>query len=392
MSRKVFVFTVAAVLLSSLGVAHAAGFRLLYSFNGPDGAFPTSAPIFDSSGTLYATTSLGGSCPAFDDGCGTVFKIAPDGTQTVIYAFQGGAMDGDGPLGKLVRDANGNFFGVTRNGGGNGCDLGRGCGSVFKLTSGGAEKVLHIFPGGADGSNPTDLAADGLGTLYGTTTYGGSHDLGTVFRVSPNGKFKVLYSFAGGKDGANPVGSLIVDKQGNLYGTTQFGGDNTCSSGCGTVFQLTPDGKEKILYAFRGAADGYQPMAGLLASRDGAFYGTTFFGGGDNDCGTVFRLTDAGEESVLHAFTADDGCFPVASLIEDKNGNLYGTTMHGGPSFLGTVFRLTPDGQHTVLYDFLGEDDGCVPQGAVTRHKGRLYGTSLTCGRAFDGTVFRVRS
>lgn len=393
MSQKFSVSILMASWLGSLGLAHAASFEVIHSFNGPDGAFPISTPIFDDSGTLYATTSIGGSCSGFSDGCGTVFSLAPNGDQQVLYAFKGGATDGDGPQGSLVRDADGNLFGITRNGGGVGCDLGRGCGTVFRLDSNGTEKVLHIFTGESDGGNPTDLVADSLGTLYGTTTYGGTRNAGTVFRISPKGKFKRLYNFSGGKDGGSPGGRLVVYSDGNLYGTTQFGGNTgNCSSGCGTVFQLAPDGKEKVLYAFRGGAeDGYQPMAGLLLGRDGAFYGTTFFGGSDSDCGTVFRLTAAGEETMLHAFNGDNGCFPQAGVIEDNRGMLYGATMHGGPSFLGTVFKLVPNGKTHVLYTFAGEEDGCVPQATLARHKGRLYGTALTCGSTFNGTVFRVQ-
>lgn len=377
-------------VIISLGTAHAADFMPVYSFNGPDGAFPMSTPVFDSAGNLYATTFLGGSCPAFEDGCGTVFKIAADGTESVLHAFKGQAADGDGPLGNFVRDAGGNFFGATQRGGGDGCDQGRGCGTIFKLTSGGSERLLYVFSGGKDGSSPNGLTADDLGTLYGTTMSGGSHGFGTVFRVSPTGKFKLLYSFAGGRDGANPAGSLVVDKKGNLYGTTQFGGNDACSSGCGTVFQLNPDGRETVIYAFRGADEGDQPMAGLLPDGSGGFYGTTFYGGSAG-CGTVFRLTAKGEETVLHAFTEEDGCSPQASLIRDREGNLYGTTQLGGANYLGTVFQLAPDGKESVLYAFTGGNDGALPEAALVKHKGQLYGTALTGGETFNGTVFRVK-
>ncbi|HEY1637474.1 MAG TPA: choice-of-anchor tandem repeat GloVer-containing protein [Rhizomicrobium sp.] len=379
-----------SALLASTAIVQAADFHPLYSFAGPDGAFPMSTPIFDGDGNLYATTFLGGSCPAFEDGCGTVFVIAADGTESVLHAFKGQAADGDGPLGNFVRDGDGNFFGVTQRGGGHGCDQDRGCGTVFRLTSGGREKLLYAFAGGNDGSSPNGLVTDSLGTLYGTTMFGGSHGFGTVFRVSPRGKFKLLYSFAGGSDGGNPAGSLVLDNKGNLYGTTQFGGSDDCSTGCGTVFQVRSDGGEKVVYAFRGGDEGYQPMAGLLPDGNGGYYGTTFYGGGDG-CGTVFHLDSGGKEAVLHNFTEQDGCSPQATLIGDKQGNLYGTTQLGGADSFGTVFQLAPDGQESVLYAFTGAGDGCLPEAALVKHKGQLYGTALTCGSTFNGTVFSVR-
>jgi uncharacterized repeat protein (TIGR03803 family) len=219
---------------------------------------------------------------------------------------------------------------------------------------------------------------------------GGSHGFGTVFRVSPKGRFKLLYSFAGDSDGANPAGSLVLDRKGNLYGTTQFGGSDDCSSGCGTVFKLSPGGEEKILYAFHGGSDGYQPMAGLLPDRSGGYYGTTFYGGSDG-CGTLFQLGSAGNEAIRHSFTEQDGCSPQATLIRDKQGNLYGTTMGGGANYLGTVFRLAPDDKESVLYAFTGGNDGALPEAALAKHQGQLYGTALTGGGTFNGTVFSVK-
>ena len=214
---------------------------VLHAFgSGSDGLYPEATLIADKGGNLYGTTSIGGSgsCSGYyGPGCGTVFKLAPDGSETVLYSFQGGS-DGEEPNAALIADGNGNLYGTTFIGGGTGCG-GFGCGTVFEITSGGAEMVLYSFPGGNDGESPAGLVADKKGNFYGTTVSGGAYGLGTAFRLAPGGTETVLHSFGYGVDGATPL-PLIEGGKGDFYGTTYSGGGGDCGEGygCGTVFKL----------------------------------------------------------------------------------------------------------------------------------------------------------
>src|SRR5450631_3649040 len=217
--------------------------------------------------------------------------------------------------------------------------------------------VLYNFTGSPDGAAPfADLVRDSEGNLYGTTLVGGNNS-GTVFEVSANGTETILHTFRGKRDGSEPWAGLVRDRQGNLYGTTGNGG----AFNFGVVFEVTKAGKERVLYSFAGLPDGQHPMAGLVRDAAGNFHGTTSGGGGGNcnygaGCGTVFMLSKSGTETVLHSFTGGtmDGATPVARLVRDASGNLYGTTNGGGASGLGTVFKVDPTGKETVLYSYAG--------------------------------------
>jgi uncharacterized repeat protein (TIGR03803 family) len=302
--------------------------KVLYSFTGPDGQNPAAGLIGDAEGNLYGTTSTGGTSLIY----GTVFEVTSTGTEKTLYSFTGGA-DAATPYAGLTRDAQGNLYGTTLHGG-NGA---RGEGTVFEITSAGTEKVLHRFHG-ADGQNPAaGLTPDAQGNLYGTTIGGGAFGHGTVFVLTSAGAEKVLYSFTGGADGSQPWSGLILDTQGDLYGTTLFGG----ASGLGTVFEITPAGAENVLYSFSGA-DGQNPIGELVRDAQANLYGTTQFGGASGG-GTVFELTSTGIEKVLYGFTGGtDGSEPVAGVIRDPQGNLYGTTENGGASGVGTIFEVIP--------------------------------------------------
>jgi uncharacterized repeat protein (TIGR03803 family) len=202
--------------------------------------------------------------------------------------------------------------------------------------------------------------------------------------------FTQLYQFVGGSGGANPIAGLVPDAAGNLYGTTSAGGviGGTCKilGGCGVVFKLDTSGTETVLYRFTGLADGTYPLAGLVLDAAGNLYGTTSGGGvvagTCNGCGVVFKLDTAGTETVLHSFTGSpDGDSPRAGLVRDAAGNLYGTTLGGGTSNLGTVFKLDPAGTETVLHSFSGPDGSAPTAGLVLDAAGNLYGT--TSGTAF---------
>ena len=381
-------------------------FTVLHSFTGPtgDGAIPAAPVIMDAAGNLYGTTAFGGltNCSVFGDvGCGTVFKLDPSGHETVLHMFSGG--DGAFPAAGLLRDATGNLFGTTVNGGSAGFCRNFGCGTVFKLDPAGNLTVLHAFTGGSDGGNPTaGLITDVAGNLYGTTGFGGTFGNGTVFKLDASGNETVLHSFTGA-DGIEPSAPLIRDATGNLYSTAFRGGSaGSCNNfGCGTVFKLDPLGNLTVLHAFTGGSDGRNPSAGLARDPAGNLYGTTD-GGGPADVGIVFKLDSLGNLMVLHAFIGGDGAnvtlegIPAAGLIRDAAGNLFGAAFRGGDQGLGTVFKLDPllDPLHnlTVLHSFTGGSDGSGPLASLIMDAaGNLYGTasSFMVSGGF-GTVFKL--
>jgi len=363
--RIALALTIVAVTAVGTTVpAHAQTLSVLYEFTGTaDGANPAAGLVRDPRGNLYGTTGGGGipgSC--LGNGCGVVFKLDQGGQQTVLHSFDftGNGWDGAHPSGTLVRDPQGNLYGTTWLGGNGPClDPATGfrvsCGTVFKLGRDGKETVIYNFTGyPGDGVGvPAGLVRDARGSLYGTTYWGGSGGSGIVFKVDKDGHETVLHSFTGGSDGANPWAGLIRDEQGNLYGTTDYGGSGGCDNGvvlgCGTVFKLDKDGHQTVLYSFTGA-DGAYPDAALFRDEYGNLYGTTLYGGGGRcddgahlGCGTVFKLDKDGQQTVLYSFTGADGACPAAALFPDEYGNLYGTTLYGGSFNAGTVFKLTPE-------------------------------------------------
>jgi uncharacterized repeat protein (TIGR03803 family) len=330
---------------------------LVYSFAGgaANGATPQGL-VQGSDGNFYGATSQGGSGPC-QGGCGAVFKLTPTGVQTGLYFFSGGS-DG-GVANGLVQGSDGNFYGTTAYGGVTNSQCGPGgCGVVFKLTPVGIESALYSFvAGSADGALPNASVMQGTdGNFYGTTIYGGASNDGTAFKVTPAGVETVLHSFAGGTDGALPQTPLTEGSDGNFYGTTPNGGVN----GFGTVFKLTPAGAETVLYSFAGGTgDGAIPGTGLIQGSDGNFYGTTNSGGNSgcfNGCGVLFKITPAGAESVLYLFTASTGSGAQApapsSLIQGSDGNFYVATFNGGQFGAGALYKITPSGAATVLYSF----------------------------------------
>jgi uncharacterized repeat protein (TIGR03803 family) len=239
------------------------------------------------------------------------------------------------------------------------------------------------------------LVRDAAGNLYGTTQYGGTNGgFGTVFKLDAAGKLTLLHSFAGTPDGEDPYAGLLRDKLGNLYGTTQYGGTG---GGFGTVFKLDAAGKLTLLHSFSGTPDGENPLAGLLRDGAGNLYGTTKYGGTGGGYGTVFKLSAKGKLILLYSFTGTpDGENPYARLIRDASGNLYGTTFYGGTSGYGTVFKLDTAGKLTILHSFNSAPDGANPLGGLILDKaGNLYGTTsdggdLSCGFSGCGTVFKI--
>ena len=342
-----------------------AGYKVLHSFQGKpnDGAFP-QASLIDAGGTLYGTTRLGGS-----DHAGAVFSITKRGKEQLLHSFTK-RPDGSRPVASLL-DMSDTLYGATYTGGW----LARG--TVFTITASGAEQVIYRFPDrGRYGGHPAAGLINLGGTLYGTTKAGGINHgrhgddgRGTVFSVTPGGVENVLHRFTGSPDGEWPYASLI-DVGGTLYGTTSAGGAN----GAGTVFSITASGAENVLYSFGTGTDGKDPRAALV-DVGGVLYGTTY-SGGTYSKGTVFSITTSGTEKVLYSFGyGTDGSNPAASLLE-MNGTLYGTTVAGGAYGLGTVFSLSTSGAEQVMHNFGGGTDGAFPYAALINLNGTLYGTT----------------
>ena len=368
-----FVFCAATVIASP------AQLTTLASFSGSNGANPQASLVRGTDGNFYGTTYEGGT-----NDFGTVFKITPSGTLTSLHSFQGSPSDGGTPQARLVQGADGNFYGTTDSGGNS------FVGTVFKITPGGTVTILHSF-NGADGAFPeSELLRASDGNFYGTTSQVGSNGVGTVFKITPGGTLSTLNSFAQG--GSSPYGGLIQASDGNFYGTTYAGGTGSnCTGGCGIVFKMTPGGTLTTLHNFNGA-DGSRPQASMVQASDGNLYGTTFEGGANN-AGTVFKITLAGTLTTLHNFTfsTSEGAQPAAPLLQANDGNFYGTTTNGGTFTYGTIFKITPAGTLTTLYSFQGGDDGANPYGGLVQTSdGTFYGTTSAFGANGHGTVFKL--
>jgi uncharacterized repeat protein (TIGR03803 family) len=385
-------------------VPSSSSYRTIYSFGElgrADDGIHSFSNLVVLDGELYGTTEYGGTTNAnCYVGCGTVFRISTAGKESVIYRFKGGS-DGAAPAAGLVVSG-GSLYGTTSAGGGSTVCSG-GCGTIFKLSPNGkSEAVLHSFRGGTDGAGPVAGLVKMGSALYGTTPFGGKvaalceTGCGTVFELSSSGTESVIYRFKGGSDGAGPLASLLVFG-GKFYGTTQYGGTTTgfCETGCGTIFKMSASGGKTPLHAFkyaRGVNDGAYPAAALIAV-DGELYGTTF-GGGSYGAGTAFAASaSASSDKVLHDFqcchAVKDGQYPYAPLTA-VNGKFYGVTGKGGTSDAGTVFVVTGSGAESVLHDFESKPDGAAPHAGLTPDGGALYGTTTDGGSASEGTVFTL--
>lgn len=420
MTRYLFtglaVATIAAVLSTPVAAQSTSEFAkpkftVLHAFaGGADGQAPFSGLIRDKEGNLYGTTLLGGggSSPLClgSGGCGTIYKVDPSGNVTILYGFQGSNNDGAFPYGALLRDSAGNFYGTTSGGGTLGAQAcsGYGCGTVFTMSAAGKERVAYNFTGGVDGATPeANLTLGTDGRVYSTTWIGGAYNWGVVFSVDKNGVETVVHDFNGANhDGGEVASGLIRDASGSFYGLT-VGGDNlSCwpgiQIGCGTLYQVTGSGAEKVLYAFSGGPDGSWPAGNLVRDREGNLYGTSQ-GGPYNTglLGAVFKFDTAGNFTVLHEFTGGaEGEDPYAGLTRDAAGNLYGTTVGGGgtacaPNGCGTVFVLQPSGKFIILHSFTGGLDGWAPNAPVTLDSsGSLYGIATNGGDHNEGVIFKI--
>lgn len=359
--------------------------KVLHAFTGgSDGWLPGSV-VRGANGNLYGTTAFGGSmsgeCGSYYiyDGCGVVFSVSAAGKFRVLHTFD--FSDGADPF-ISAQDSDGNLYGTTTWGGNTACQYG-GCGVIFKLTPAGKFTLLYSFTGGSDGANPSGVIRDAEGNFYGIT--GGSNTgYGQAFELTASGSLKVLYSFTNSQDGIIPNG-VIRDSKENLYGTTFQGG----AYDAGTVFKLDRDGKETVLHSFKGKSDGDLPETTLIMDKAGDLYGTTSQGGyekGNCDlpdstvgCGTVFKIDTAGAFSVLVKFDNADGNDP-GQLTQNDGGVIYGAARFGGSACCGVVYKLSASGKEVVLYDFKGQSGGRWPAQVVADPKGNLYGTAIIGG------------
>jgi uncharacterized repeat protein (TIGR03803 family) len=308
-------------------------------------------------------------------------------TYTTLYSFPGGS-GGQYPIPGVIEDSSGDFYGTTANGGSS------DYGIVFEVTASGTENVLHTFSGGTDGEYPySPTLRDSKGDLFGTTNSGGNYGSGVVYKIDTAGKETILYAFTGGtSDGCNPYQGLVMDRKGDLYGTT-----NGCgASNFGTVFKLTASGKETVLHSFVGGSnDGDEPSfyGHLLMDKTGDLYGLTQVGGASGD-GVLYKLGSKGTLTVLHGFAggSSDGCYSSGTVAMDGAGNFYGTTYKCGAHDYGVVWKVSSKGKETILHNFAGgSSDGCnTVAGVVLDSKRSLYGNTSLCGASGYGTAWKL--
>jgi uncharacterized repeat protein (TIGR03803 family) len=360
-------------------------FKTVHVFGQEDGPFATGV-VEGRDGSLVGLTTFGGSSSA-----GEAFRLSPGGAFDVLHVFTGAPDDGENPYGRLIAASDGNFYGTTNRGGA--FDLG----TVFRLAPDGTLTLLRAFGAAGDTDSPfAGLVQARDGTLYGTTCSQAFGGFDAVYALSPAGDYRIVYRFRGGADGVCPHGTLIEAGDGLLYGTTLQGGQ----SNAGTAFSVSPSGHHVVLHAFTGGADGFQLQDALVQAADGQFYGTTSYGGAHGD-GTVFRMDAAGSVTTLHDFFAasGDGATPDAGLVDGGDGFLYGTTTYGGSGGkacslnpCGTLYRMALDGTLDILHDFGVTFMGAHPSAPLARiSHHRIAGTADWRDAKVQGTIFVLR-
>ncbi|MGH6888080.1 MAG: choice-of-anchor tandem repeat GloVer-containing protein [Rhizomicrobium sp.] len=342
-------------------------------------AAAASASRADLKRILAATGRPASAVPQKSGAVSGFAAVRQPSTYTVLHDFAGGTNDGQDSTAEVTLDASGNIYGTTAGGGAN------SMGTLFELAPGGTETLLHSFGATGDGELPDGaVTVESNGDMYGTTNYGGASDNGTIWERQADGTYSVLHSFA--YDEGNLVrGRLVQDGRGNFYGTALFGG----APGDGTVFKYSAKGKLTVLHAFNGT-DGEFPEHGVVRDKAGNLYGVTAFGGSSGD-GTVYEIAADETFTTLYNFTGGaDGGFLYGGLAIDRSGNLYGSTVDDGADSNGTVFKLAPDGTLTTLYSFTGGTDGGGAEGDMLRVGKKLYSTATSGGANGDGGVYEV--
>jgi uncharacterized repeat protein (TIGR03803 family) len=414
-TRDFLLLTLISVAAMAAGPAQAQTYTILHAFAaGTDGADPNPI-IGDADGNFYGTTKFGGIVTCGADSCGTVFKVDSAGNETVLYRFEGGN-NGYGPFAGLARDAKGTLYGTTQ---GNGYV--DGASVVFKVDSDGQETTFDVAGANACCLD-SPVAVDADGNIYGMSPYTGKPNCnlvenglgcGTLFKVSADGKFKALHVFQG-KDGIQPEGGVVLDGQGNIYGTAIYGGNLKCKypgwgmpeeAGCGTIYKLDTSGKFTVLHTFSGPGDGSEPL-GLIIDSDGNLYGIAGSGGytiprsnWEYGLGTIFKVDPSGAFSVLYTFKpclnppCHDGevrnSVYAGHLVRDSKGNLYGIEEDNDCEFGGgCLFKIDTEGKITDVYNFTQQESGSpfYPQmGLVLGPHDDFYGSTPIGGSAQPG-------
>jgi uncharacterized repeat protein (TIGR03803 family) len=388
-SSRVTAFLLATSAIALSSAAHAATtFTSLYSFKGgsSDGVMPESRLIADKHGNLYGTTQQNPGASDF----GTIYEVQPNGTESVesvLYTFQGGTAGAE-PNNGLLLNQHGDFYGGT--GGGGKANLGL----IFELKPAGDLKALYSCP------NPKrlclespngDLIEDSAGNFYGTGG-GGTASIGVIFEMAPDRTVTVLHDFQGGdNDGSGPFSGLVADASGTMYGTTTNGG----TANLGVLYSWSASAGFNVIYSFLGHEnnDGAGPLDAPVLDSSGNFWGVTI-SGGSQGLGTVYEVMANGQEKILHNFVGGttDGKYPYGRLIFGANGDLYGVTGQGGANNMGTVFQIGLHGGFKIVHSFSGTADGSDPiAGLYADAHGNYYGTTLLGGANGDGTVFEIR-
>jgi len=378
---RLFLALVMACLATTPVSRAALSLQTIYEFKSSSPRFPQAGLVQADDGNFYGVTVGDGNNGDF----GAVYRITSGGVLTVLHAFH--SSDGELPVAPLVQGKDGLLYGTAQGGGTNG-----DYGTIYRISTNGEFAVLHSFSG-ADGSYPqAALTLATNGDFYGATAFGGTNgDNGTVFKITPNGDLTSLYSF-GGIDGSRPISRLLAGSDGNFYGGTLEGGrdwDGVDLFGDGTLFQMTLDGALTTLLSFEDC-NGSFPAAGLVLSGDGNFYGTTQFGGtNDNGYGTVYQLAPDFTLTSLYSFTGVDSKYPQAPLVQASDGSFLGTAAQG-VNTKGTVFQVTTSGEFTNLFFFNGANGAMPLAGLVQGSDGGFYGTTYEGGAANTGTIFRL--
>jgi len=383
-------FRVLVALITVLSVGYEVrakeySLQVLHVFQSPGPLIPGSGVLRTSDGSLYGVTPQGDALEG-GNGYGTIYQIAPDGQITVLNVFDGSY--GYYPTAGLVQGNDGNFYGSPEVGGPDGAFT-----SFFRISPAGNFTNICSLDGGTNGYGPYyAMILAGDGNFYGTTTQGGAgynttddtDNGGTVFRLTPTGTFTLLNSFIG-TNGFQPVGRLMQSTNGNIYGTTAWGGQY----GQGTIFCVSTTGDFQTIFSF-GGTNVVSPVAGLVEGNDGWLYGMTEGVNDGQGHGTIYRASTTGEFAVVASFDGTNGRYPTGTLVKDADGELYGLAEMGGAFDGGTAFRLTTNNEIEVIASF-GEDTGQWPTELTSGGDGNFYGTTAVLGGLYgDGTVFRL--
>ena len=356
-------------LLAALAPVAATGTTPSFSILAKLSSSPVIGAVLNA--TIYGTTTGGGASSH-----GSLFSITTSGSYTLLHSFSGGA-DGNYPNGGLVTNEASTVFGTTRSGADS-------YGTLWSY-AGGTLTTLHSFASNTDLAIPLqgpELNAHSV--LFGSAATGAPNNNGGIYRLKPNGDYKILYNFLSGKDGHCPYSGIAVNKVATIYGTTVgmgYGGNPT-----GSVWKLSKGGTLTTIYVFKDGADGEWPDQAPVMDKAGNVYGTTHVQNGGTFAGAIWRGSSTGTFSVLHDLTAStDGSAPNGPLVLNTDGNLYGGTTSGGPGGYGTVFQITPSGSFSVMHGFANGTDGATPTGNLAHDSsGAIYGGTQS------GQVFKI--